>query len=177
MLLVGVESHPHVPFCRRQCVIYDSDRADARLIGIEYVVSEDVRILGLAASRLELAQNANVAGELKLTGKPWLLQVFLGLPEEEKKYWHSRECRNATYACSSNHCLRSTRLKRRFALTDKYEVESGQLTLKSKNFVPVAAEDMAERSVMKELQTTYGKVSCGIEGLGSLAPVSGGANR
>lgn len=42
---------------------------------------------------------------------------------------------------------------------DKYEVESGQLTLKSKNFVPVAAEDLAERSVMKELQTTYGKVS------------------
>lgn len=27
---------------RRQCVIYDSDRPDARLIGIEYVVSEDV---------------------------------------------------------------------------------------------------------------------------------------
>ncbi|GAA5972903.1 hypothetical protein JCM8115_001013 [Rhodotorula mucilaginosa] len=80
----------------RQCVIYDSDRADARLIGVEYVVSED---------------------------------VFLGLPEEEKKYWHSH----------------------------KYEVESGQLTLKSKNFVPVAAEDLAERSVMKELQTTYGK--------------------
>lgn len=27
----------------RQCIIYDSDRPDARLIGIEYVVSEDVR--------------------------------------------------------------------------------------------------------------------------------------
>ena len=65
------------------------------------------------------------------------------------------------------------RLNRTFALTDKYEVESGQLTLKSKNFVPVAAEDLAERSVMKELQTTYGKVSCGLEGLYSVAPVSG----
>ncbi|GAA6022963.1 hypothetical protein JCM8202_000290 [Rhodotorula sphaerocarpa] len=80
----------------RQCIIYDSDRPDARLIGIEYVVSED---------------------------------VFRGLPQEEKKYWHSH----------------------------KYEVESGQLVLKSKNFVPVAAEDVAEQGVMKELQTTYGK--------------------
>jgi hypothetical protein len=26
----------------RQCVIYDSDRADARLIGIEYIISEDL---------------------------------------------------------------------------------------------------------------------------------------
>lgn len=45
-----------------------------------------------------------------------------------------------------------------FRLADKYEVESGQLVLKSKNFVPVAAEDVAEQGVMKELQTTYGKV-------------------
>lgn len=41
----------------RQCVIYDSDKADARLIGIEYVVDEE---------------------------------VFRNLPEDEKKYWHSR---------------------------------------------------------------------------------------
>lgn len=155
-------------------MIYDSDRADARLIGIEYVVSEDVRILGFAASRLELAQNADVAGELKLTGNLWSLQVFLGLPEEEKKYWHTRECSDATFPRSST---RRMRLNRTVALTDKYEVESGQLTLKSKNFVPVAAEDLAERSVMKELQTTYGKVSCGIGGLYSRAPVPGGANR
>jgi len=26
----------------RQCVIYDSDRPDARLIGIEYIISEDL---------------------------------------------------------------------------------------------------------------------------------------
>jgi hypothetical protein len=38
-------------------VIYDSDKPDARLIGIEYVVNEE---------------------------------VFIKLPEEEKKYWHRR---------------------------------------------------------------------------------------
>lgn len=27
----------------RQCVIYDSDKPDARLIGIEYIVAEEVR--------------------------------------------------------------------------------------------------------------------------------------
>lgn len=27
----------------RQCVIYDSDKADARLIGVEYIVAEEVR--------------------------------------------------------------------------------------------------------------------------------------
>lgn len=26
----------------RQCVIYDSDRPDARLIGIEYIISEEL---------------------------------------------------------------------------------------------------------------------------------------
>ena len=41
----------------RQCVIYDSDQKDAKLIGIEYVVDEE---------------------------------VFKGLDEEEKKFWHSR---------------------------------------------------------------------------------------
>lgn len=44
-------SHPLCP----TGVIYDSDKADARLIGIEYVVNEE---------------------------------VFVALPEEEKKYWH-----------------------------------------------------------------------------------------
>ena len=39
-----------------QCIIYDSDRADARLIGIEYIISE---------------------------------ALFIGLPAEEKKLWHS----------------------------------------------------------------------------------------
>lgn len=42
----------------RQCIIYDSDKANARLIGIEYVIDS---------------------------------AVFEGLPEEEKKFWHSRE--------------------------------------------------------------------------------------
>ncbi|BGP37316.1 hypothetical protein JCM10450v2_001225 [Rhodotorula kratochvilovae] len=80
----------------RQCIIYDSDKPDARLIGIEYVCSE---------------------------------AVFKTLPAEEKKYWHSH----------------------------KYEVESGQLVLRSKNWVPLAAEDLAEQPTMQELHTTYGK--------------------
>eukprot|EP00249_Psilotum_nudum_P014234 c24733_g1_i1 orf=354-1094(-) len=42
----------------RQCLIYDSPDADARLIGVEYIVSE---------------------------------KVFLTLPDEEKKLWHSHE--------------------------------------------------------------------------------------
>ncbi|GAA6059632.1 hypothetical protein JCM10212_004135 [Sporobolomyces blumeae] len=80
----------------RQCVIYDSDKADARLIGIEYVIEED---------------------------------VFLTLDAEEKKFWHSH----------------------------KYEVESGQLCLKSKALVPTMVEDVAEQDAMKELHKTYGK--------------------
>ncbi|GAA6000593.1 hypothetical protein JCM10207_004567 [Rhodosporidiobolus poonsookiae] len=80
----------------RQCLIYDSDKADARLIGIEYVVDEE---------------------------------VFRNLPEEEKVYWHSH----------------------------KHEVESGQLNIISKSFVPGAAEDIAEQGAMKELHRTYGK--------------------
>ncbi|KAJ1028633.1 hypothetical protein NDA16_001799 [Ustilago loliicola] len=39
-----------------QCLIYESDETDAKLIGVEYMVSEE---------------------------------VFLQLPEDEKKYWHS----------------------------------------------------------------------------------------
>ncbi|GAA5831033.1 hypothetical protein JCM11251_005116 [Rhodosporidiobolus azoricus] len=80
----------------RQCIIYDSDAPDARLIGIEYVVDEE---------------------------------VFRNLPEDEKKYWHSH----------------------------KHEVESGQLNIIAKNFVPMAAEDLAEQGAMKELHRTYGK--------------------
>jgi hypothetical protein len=50
-----------------QCVIYDTNRSDARLIGIEYIISA---------------------------------RFFEGLPDEEKRYWHSHQ----------------------------FEVESGQLT-------------------------------------------------
>ncbi|GAA5963771.1 hypothetical protein JCM3765_006846 [Sporobolomyces pararoseus] len=80
----------------RQCVIYDSDKADARLIGIEYVISEE---------------------------------IFDSLPKEEQKYWHSH----------------------------KFEVESGMLCLRSKDFVPTMAADLAEQNAMKELHKTYGK--------------------
>ena len=41
-----------------QCVIYDANQADARLIGIEYIISA---------------------------------RLFGGLPEEEKRYWHSHQ--------------------------------------------------------------------------------------
>jgi hypothetical protein len=41
-----------------QCVIYDTNQSDARLIGIEYIVSA---------------------------------RLFEGLPEEEKRYWHSHQ--------------------------------------------------------------------------------------
>lgn len=40
----------------RQCVIYDSDEPNAKLIGIEYIISA---------------------------------KLFAGLPDEEKKLWHS----------------------------------------------------------------------------------------
>ena len=42
----------------RQCLLYDSLEKNARLIGVEYMVSEN---------------------------------LFLTLPEEEKKLWHSHE--------------------------------------------------------------------------------------
>ncbi|TCD68892.1 hypothetical protein EIP91_009442 [Steccherinum ochraceum] len=94
-----VRAH-HFCVCRskdfHQCIIYDSDKADARLIGIEYIVSE---------------------------------KIFVGLPEDEKKYWHSH----------------------------KYEVESGLLQLRVKDLVPNAAVDVAEQPAMLELQQTYGK--------------------
>ena len=42
-----VEAHhfcTHVSEHIHQCIIYDSDESNAKLIGIEYIVSEDVRI-------------------------------------------------------------------------------------------------------------------------------------
>ncbi len=60
----------------RQCVIYDSDKPNARLIGLEYIISSE---------------------------------LFEGLPEEEKIYWHSHkfEVSSGTLqAC--NHLLKVT---------------------------------------------------------------------
>ncbi len=58
---VQVEAH-HFCACPnedvRQCVIYDSDKPNARLIGLEYIISSE---------------------------------LFEGLPEEEKVYWHSHK--------------------------------------------------------------------------------------
>lgn len=42
----------------RQCLLYDSPAADARLVGVEYIISEN---------------------------------LFLTLPDDEKKLWHSHE--------------------------------------------------------------------------------------
>ena len=72
-----------------QCVIYDSDKRDARLIGVEYVISE---------------------------------RLFKQLPAEEKKLWHSH----------------------------RHEVMSGQL-------LAPGLPDVAEKALMKQLVSTYGK--------------------
>jgi hypothetical protein len=72
-----------------QCVIYDSAAKNARLIGVEYIISE---------------------------------ALFNQLPAEEKKLWHSH----------------------------RYEVMSGQLTAPG-------LSDAAERALMKEFVSTYGK--------------------
>ncbi|OCF37409.1 hypothetical protein I316_00530 [Kwoniella heveanensis BCC8398] len=88
----------HLRHDLHQCVIYDSDDKNARLIGIEYLVPEE---------------------------------VFVKLPEDEKKYWHSH----------------------------KYEVDSGMLMLGTKSLVPNAMTDVAERPAMLELHRTYGKTT------------------
>lgn len=56
-----VEAHhycTHYNQDMRQCLIYDSPEKNARLIGVEYIVSE---------------------------------KLFQGLPDEEKKFWHTHE--------------------------------------------------------------------------------------
>lgn len=56
-----IEAHHHCSHQNeemRQCLIYDSPDADARLIGLEYVISET---------------------------------MFLTLPDDEKRLWHSHE--------------------------------------------------------------------------------------
>ncbi|WVQ85685.1 hypothetical protein IAT38_007851 [Cryptococcus sp. DSM 104549] len=97
----AVKAHHYCTHLRHdlhQCVIYDSDQANARLIGVEYLIPE---------------------------------HVFVTLPEEEKKYWHSH----------------------------KYEVDSGMLVMGTKSLVPNAVTDVAERPAMLELHRTYGKTT------------------
>jgi hypothetical protein len=72
-----------------ECVLYDSERKDAHLIGVEYIVSA---------------------------------RIFESLPTDEKKLWHSHN----------------------------YEVKSGVLTAP-------AADEAAEKDLMKVLIGTYGK--------------------
>lgn len=73
----------------KQCAIYDSDKKDARLIGVEYIISE---------------------------------RLFQQLPEAERRLWHSH----------------------------RYEVTSGSVVAPN---VP----ELAERQMMKDLVSTYGK--------------------
>lgn len=61
-----------------QCIIYDSDEPTARLIGIEYIVSEEV------SSYLAALTGGYVRHVL-------LPQTFKALPTEEKRYWHSHK--------------------------------------------------------------------------------------
>jgi len=94
-----VEAHhycAHVNEDVRQCLIYDSGEASARLIGVEYVISA---------------------------------RLFDGLPEEEKKYWHSHN----------------------------YEVKSGELVMPMSSLTPAPVVRSAERIVMEKLVSTYGK--------------------
>lgn len=72
-----------------QCIMYDGNTDDARLIGIEYIISE---------------------------------KLFKTLPEEERKLWHSHV----------------------------YEVKSGQL-------IAPGLPDIAEKELMEEIISTYGK--------------------
>jgi hypothetical protein len=72
-----------------QCVLYDGNVDEARLIGIEYVISR---------------------------------RLFEGLDQEERKLWHSHA----------------------------YEVKSGQL-------IAPGIPDIAERELMEQLVSTYGK--------------------
>ncbi|CAG8510856.1 484_t:CDS:2 [Ambispora gerdemannii] len=80
----------------RQCVIYDSDEEDARLIGVEYIISA---------------------------------KLFMALPEDEKKFWHSHI----------------------------YEVKSGLLTTPTSPVIPRTVADQTENKIMKDLIDTYGK--------------------
>ncbi|RUP06170.1 DUF1264-domain-containing protein [Jimgerdemannia flammicorona] len=94
-----VEAHhycAHVNEDVRQCLIYDSGEASARLIGVEYVISE---------------------------------RLFDGLPEEEKKYWHSHN----------------------------YEVKSGQLVMPMPSLTPSSVVKSAEKLALEKLVPTYGK--------------------
>ena len=58
-----------------QCIIYDSGELDARLIGIEYIVSEKVRL-----PHSIFWHDTHIGPKM-----------FKDLPQEEKKYWHSHK--------------------------------------------------------------------------------------
>jgi hypothetical protein len=72
-----------------QCIMYDGNTKDARIIGIEYIISE---------------------------------RLFKTLPDEEKRLWHSHV----------------------------YEVKSGQL-------IAPGLPEVAEKELMEEIVSTYGK--------------------
>ncbi|KAJ5832551.1 Peptidase S26A signal peptidase I [Penicillium riverlandense] len=80
----------------RQCLIYDSPQHNARLIGVEYMVTP---------------------------------RVFLTLPQEERRLWHTHE----------------------------FEVKSGMLAMPAPAGVPGAAWEAAETAEMKDIAPIYGK--------------------
>jgi len=80
----------------RQCLIYDSPDSKARLIGVEYIISQ---------------------------------RLFDGLPEDEKKYWHSHV----------------------------YEVKGGLLVMPMPSLTPSPVVSSMEKTVMQKLIVTYGK--------------------
>ena len=68
----------------RQCGIYDSDKPNARLIGLEYIISSE---------------------------------LFEGLPEEEKVYWHSHKFEVSSGTLQVCHQLLQVRVAVRAAIT------------------------------------------------------------
>jgi hypothetical protein len=80
----------------RQCVIYDSDRPDARLIGIEYIISEDLfESLSAEEKKLWHSHVHEVkSGELIAPGVPDIAEkeVMKDIIQTYGKTFHSESC-------------------------------------------------------------------------------------
>ncbi|EPQ28722.1 uncharacterized protein PFL1_03526 [Pseudozyma flocculosa PF-1] len=101
-----------------QCLVYNSDAADAKLIGIEYMVDES---------------------------------IFVTLPEDEKKYWHSHkhEVSTGTLVCIGLKGAAGT-----VAAGIKAAGEATGLSRTTGGGVP----DAAEQKVMERIYRLYGKI-------------------
>lgn len=80
----------------RQCVIYDSDRPDARLIGVEYIISEDLfNALPAEEKKLWHSHVHEVkSGQLVAPGVPDIAEkeVMKELINTYGKTFHSKWC-------------------------------------------------------------------------------------